>query len=385
MKQLNYSSHIELDSQYFAENISFIRSLLSDVVTISAVIKANAYGHGIKEFVQLAEANGIHHFSVYGMEETLAFHGSASPKSTLMVMGFIDPENVAWLIEHAYEFFVYDLIQLENVIDVAKRLDAKAKIHLELETGMNRTGLDQAYFEQVIEILNANTSHLLLAGVCTHLAGAESFDNFDRINRQIENFKTYVAHFASQGVVFESQHAACSAGLIRFPEVHFDMVRVGILLYGFWPNKETMIDFLSKSPLQKDPLTSILSWKSKIMTVKNVPAGAYIGYGTSYLANTPTTIGVVPVGYGYGYSRMLSNQGRVLVHGKRVPVIGTVNMNMMMVDITDVAGVKNGDEVVLIGFQKENRITVSSFSEMSSQMNYELLARLPHNIPRIIK
>jgi alanine racemase len=163
------------------------------------------------------------------------------------------------------------------------------------------------------------------------------------------------------------------------------MVRTGILLYGFWPSRETLIDYLTRTKEHTDPLTSIISWKTRVMTIKEVEIGEYIGYGTSFLTNRKTRIAIVPVGYGYGYSRALSNQGRVLVAGQRVAVIGMVNMNMMAIDITEVEGVENGSEVVLIGFQGENRITVASFGELSSQLNYELLARLPHNIPRLIK
>jgi alanine racemase len=160
------------------------------------------------------------------------------------------------------------------------------------------------------------------------------------------------------------------------------MVRIGILQYGFWPSKETLIQYLSKKSIKTDPLTQVLSWKSSIMSLKKVKTGEFISYGTSYLAQKDMKIALIPVGYAHGFSRNLSNQGRVLISGLRVAVIGMVNMNMLIVDVTANDNVKLGDEVVLIGSQGDLSITVSSFSEFSDQLNYELLTRLPGEIPR---
>jgi len=377
------SSHIVLDGAMLKKNIAFVRSKLKKGVELSAVIKGNAYGHGIQEIVPMMEAEGITHFSVYGIEEAMAFHKCASPGAQLMIMGYIAPENLDWTLRKGYEFFIYDVFQLKNAIKSAKELGVQARIHLEVETGMNRTGLDEEVLDEVTALVQKNRDHLHLSGVCTHLAGAESITNYYRIKRQMTRFKQYLKYFRKKELNFDRRHMACSAALVRYPSTQYDMVRTGILLYGFWPSRETLIDYLTQTDEVEDPLTSILSWKSRVMTVKEVQIGEYIGYGTSFLTNRKTKIAIVPVGYGYGYSRTLSNQGRVLIHGQRVAVIGMVNMNMMAIDITEVKDVKDGTEVVLIGFQGENRITVASFGEMSSQLNYELLARLPESIPRI--
>ncbi len=378
------SSHIVLDQKRFSANLQFIRSLLDPGVTLSAVIKGNAYGHGIAPFVALAEGEGISHFSVYGMEEARAFQLAASPNAQLMIMGYIAEADMEWVMSHGYAFFVYDLMQLDLAIVAAKALRYKAKIHVEMETGMNRTGICEEDLDALCGKLKANADCLILSGVCTHFAGAENLANKPRIEQQKSRFNHYLKKFKEAGVHFENRHAACSAALLRYPEAQYDMVRVGILMYGFWPNQETLGAYLAEENRNIDPLKSIITWKSQVMAVKTVAEGEYIGYGTSYLTNKETRIAIVPVGYAYGYARSLSNHGRVLVHGQRVPVIGIVNMNMLTVDVTNIDGVARGDEVILIGFQGENRITVSSFGEMSSQLNYELLARLPHNIPRTI-
>lgn len=385
MNPLSKSSHIELDSALFKSNLKFIRTRLKDGVELSAVIKGNAYGHGIEQFVPLAESEGIKHFSVYGIEEALAFHQVASASSELMIMGYIAHENLAWIIANEYSFFIYDLFQLREAIEVARECGTAARVHIEVETGMNRTGIEESCFDELIDILRSESAHLHLSGCCTHLAGSETISNYYRIKHQIIRFKKYIKRFDASGISFDKRHIACSAAVMRYPHTQFDMVRVGILLYGFWPNRETLINYMTKNSILTDPLTSILSWKSKVMTIKRVAAGEYVGYGTSFLANRETKVAIVPVGYAYGYARSLSNHGHLLIHGKRVIVIGTVNMNMLAIDVTEIDNVKHDDEVVVIGFQGENRITVASFGEASSQLNYELLARLPHNIPRIVK
>ncbi len=378
------SSHIILDQQIFQENLSVIQKSLNEGVKLSAVIKGNAYGHGISTFVPLAENAGISHFAVYGIEEAREFAAAATDIARLMIMGYISKEDLPWVLHKGYEFYIYDLNQLILVLHTVEKVGGKARIHVEMETGMNRTGIDELEFEDLCEMLHSNNHLLTLCGVCTHFAGAESLSNRERILNQATRFDNYFKNFERNNIYFELKHAACSAAVLRYPEFQYDMVRIGILLYGFWPNQETLGAYLTEVGETRDPLTSILSWKSQVMTIKKVKAGEYIGYGTSYLANQTTRIAIIPVGYAYGYARSLSNHGRVLIHGQRVPVVGIVNMNMMAADITNIGKVKSGDEVVLIGFQEDNRITVASFGEMSSQMNYELLARLPHNIPRTI-
>jgi alanine racemase len=162
------------------------------------------------------------------------------------------------------------------------------------------------------------------------------------------------------------------------------MVRIGILQFGFFPTQEILVHYLSTKKNIEDPLKRVISWKTNVMDLKDVGAGKFIGYGTSFFTNVPTKIALIPVGYANGYSRNLSNQGKVLIHGKRFDVIGTVNMSMMAVDITECPEIQRGDEVVLIGNQGDLEISVSSFSNYSNLVNYELLTRLPSDIPRII-
>jgi alanine racemase len=168
-----------------------------------------------------------------------------------------------------------------------------------------------------------------------------------------------------------------------------DMVRIGIAQYGFWPSKEAEMDFCLRQQEQNrkkwvDPLRRVMRWKSWVMNVKEIPPGEFVGYGTSYLTTRRQKVASVPVGYFHGFHRSLSNRGYILVNGKRCQVVGLVNMNMMMVDVTDADGVKVGDEVVIIGSQKKRSIPVGSFSDMTRFLNYEILVQLPSEIPRIV-
>ncbi|PLX03974.1 MAG: alanine racemase [Marinilabiliales bacterium] len=267
---------------------------------------------------------------------------------------------------------------------MATELNLKARIHIEIETGMNRTGFDKKEFKKLFKKINENREVLEIAGICTHYAGPESIANHLRVQRQISNYKRYVKQFAKNGIVPYRKHTACSAASITYTKTQMDMVRIGILQYGFWPSDETRIHYLHNDGEKLDPLQRVLSWKSQIMVVKQVKTGEFVSYGTTFLAQEDMTIAIVPVGYSHGYSRTLSNHGRVLVHGHRCGVIGLVNMNMMIVDISGLDNVKAGDEVVLIGRQGDLTITVHSFSQMSDQLNYELLTRLPYDIPRIL-
>jgi alanine racemase len=224
----------------------------------------------------------------------------------------------------------------------------------------------------------------VLEGLCTHYAGAESSSNYLRVKNQIKKFKQTVQKARRLGLEPRKLHTACSAAALTYPETIMDMVRIGIALYGYWPTRETYMHHYLKHKGEDDPLKRVLSWKSRVMSTKLVPEGEFVGYGTSYLAGIPTKIATVPVGYAWGFSRNLSNLGRVIVGGKRTAVIGVVNMNMMIADITETPGVQRGDEVVLIGRQGDQEISVSSFSELTHRINYETLVRLPSQIPRIL-
>lgn len=378
-------SKIFLRKSSFENNINFLRNNLIDRATIvSFVVKGNAYGHGIQQMVPLAESFGIRHFSTFSADEAFLVDEASMAGSTVLIMGWIGTEDMKLVVEKELEFQVFEIERLESALLWAKSFGKKARIHLELETGMNRTGLNQQQLEKAVSIIRKNSEYIHLVGISTHLAGAECIANFVRVKNQINTFKKKEEWLQNEGVVPEIRHIASSAACMNYPETQLDLVRSGIILYGLWPSVETKVTYLSKHRERQkaDPLERVISWKSEVMSIKNIKQGEFVGYGTSFLASEDITIAVIPVGYSYGYSRSLSNHSRVLIRGERLAVIGVVNMNMLTVDITGYDNIKKGDEVVLIGSQGDLDISVSDFTQFSSQIDYEMLSRLPMNISR---
>jgi alanine racemase len=302
-----------------------------------------------------------------------------------MIMGMVENESLPFLIDKGISFYVFELDRLNSAVKCAKTQQKKAKIHVEVETGFHRTGFEWSEKEGLAKLLKDNAEHLELQGLCTHYAGAESVGNYVRVKNQIKSYLEFKEWFIQEGLNFEKYHTACSAASLSYPETIMDMVRIGIAQYGFWPSQETyMFKFKQLAPNMINPLKRLISWKSSVMSLKKVKMGDFIGYGNSFMASRNTIIALVPVGYCHGFTKSLSNLGKVLINGKILPVVGTVTMNSISVDVTDLKSVKKGDEVVIIGKQKKNEITVASFGESTQQVNYELLTRLPHDIPRKI-
>lgn len=378
------TSFIELDSRRYYSNLAYLKSKFAEECEITLVIKGNAYGHGAKEIMGLAQGNDYKSFAVFSADEAFQIYDQRRETDRLMIMGDIDFEQISWAIENGVEFFVNNTEVLICALKTARKLSKQAKIHLEFETGMNRLGFEKDEFPTLFSSLEDYAGDIDIKGVCTHLAGAESMTNFKRIRSQIASFTKICRQLEVKKVSYHQRHVACSAVALRFPKSRYEMIRLGILQYGLWPSHESFIEYITSMGRDLDPLQRIITWKSRVMSTKNVSKGQYIGYGTSFLTNSNRRLAVIPVGYTNGYARALSNQGRVLIRGQQAPVVGTVNMNALTVDVTDIPSVESGDEVVLIGKQGDQTITISSFANFSEQLNYELLSRLPRDIPRII-
>lgn len=378
------TSIIEISRDSLESNINFLRDYIGKDVKFSSVVKGNAYGHGIEEFVPLAERAGIDHFSVFSVDEAYRVCRMKSSETDVMIMGWVDDEAIEWVINNNIEFYVFELNRLIAAINMARKLDKKARVHIEVETGMNRTGFKQKTLQTVVNLIRDNPEHIVLRGLCTHFAGAESIANHVRVQKQYKRFIKIYNWFKTKSLKPEIIHAASSAAAMTYPKTRMDMVRVGILQYGYWPSSETFIHYISHQREKTDPLMRVISWKTRIMSIKNVSQGEFISYGTSYLATENKKIAIIPTGYAHGFSRSLSNSGRVLINGERVATIGMVNMNMLIADVTLLPDADVGDEVVLIGEQGDHTISVSSFTQMSDQLNYELLTRLPANTTRLV-
>ncbi|WP_299821810.1 alanine racemase [uncultured Pontibacter sp.] len=378
------SSYIEISKSALQHNINFLKQEIGPDVQLSSVIKGNAYGHGIEPFATLAQQCGVNHFSVFSADEAQRLLHVINQPATVLIMGYLDNAELEWAIRQELEFFVFEQDRLLAAAKTAKASGKKAIVHLELETGMNRTGFEENALEEAKAILQEYEEHFILKGICTHFAGAESMQNHERVTRQLQLFREQVTKLKADGFTAAQLHTASSAATISYPQSRMNLVRVGIMQYGFWPSPETYSYYMSQREQKHDPLHRLINWKSHVMSLKHVAKGDYVGYGTSFQASRDMVLAIVPVGYSWGYSRSLSNHGHVLIKGQRAAVSGIVSMNTLTVDVTDIPSVAKGDEVVLLGKQGDQSITVASFAELSTQLNYELLTRLPMNIPRLV-
>lgn len=381
---MHTNSVIELNPEAYQNNLSFLKKMYGKNVILSSVVKGNAYGHGIEEFVMMANKSGVSHFSVFDVAEAQLIKKQLPKKVTILIMGFVSDEVMEWVIENEIEFFVFEKKRLDTAVKISKKINKKAIIHIEVETGMNRTGFALNELNSLISLLQREQNHIEFKGLCTHFAGAESMSNYFRVKKQIEQFEKIYAYFCIKNLIPKMKHSACSAASIMFPETRMDMVRIGIMQYGLWPSPEVFASYISSKKKKIDPLKRVISWKSQVMSIKKINAGEFIGYGTSFMAKEKMKIATIPIGYAHGYSRSLSNKGRVIINQHRCMVVGTVNMNMMLVDVSDIPTIQIGDEVILIGSQEKIDVSVASFSENSNQLNYELLTRISKSIPRKI-
>ena len=379
-----HNSIIQISKSALKNNIDFIKSLINESVIVSSVVKGNAYGHSIIGMVPILQELNVNHFSVYSSFEAKEVFKVVKNDFTIMIMGDISGSDEDWIIDNSIEFYVFNIGRLERMLSKAKKIKKVLTIHIEIETGMNRTGFNQKDWLQIIQLVNANKDFIKVKGLCTHFAGAESLNNYVRVKKQQLVFNKAIIFFKSQEIIPQQIHCSCSAAVLAFSNKNYDMVRVGILQYGLWPSREAFIAYISKLNINTNPLKPVLSWKSYIMDIKHVSKGEFVGYGSSFLAENETIVASVPIGYGYGYSRSLSNLGRVIINNNRYSVIGTINMNMFLVDITSSNSIDINDEVILIGSSTDLDIPLSSFCNNTDQLNYEVLSRIDKDIPRII-
>lgn len=380
---VRHSSRIELSNTALKQNLKFIRQKIGEDTIFSSVVKANAFGHGIETFVPMAEKAGVRHFSVASSFEAWEVSEARTEDSTIMIMGILYDDDLKWVIEHEVEFFVFDVPRLKKAKEVAEKIGKKAIIHLEVETGGNRTGLDKSELTSALSYLKEHGEFFRFEGFCTHFAGIESLSNQFRVQKQKDRFEDLYSEVINEGFEPALKHTACSAAALAFPETVMDLVRVGTAHYGMWPSPDIYNLHLQQTGKSRDaPLKRVLTWKTDVMHIKTVKKDEFVGYGTSFQAPHEMKIAVLPLGYSNGYPRTLSNRGEVLIRGKKAPVVGLINMNVFMVDVSDIEDVEIGDEAVLIGRQKNNVISIRSFSEFTNAINNELVSRLPQVIPR---
>ncbi len=362
---------MEVNLDTIAHNMRQIRRITHPQAEILAVVKANAYGHGAIDMSRVVLQNGADRLGVATTAEGIALR-EAGIKVPILILGLISIEQIPEVVD-------YNLTQTVCTWECAKKLsqyavfrNKMAKIHVKIDTGMGRIGLlpEEAldFIRRVIKLPKVEVE-----GLFTHFPSADEIDKTYTF-RQIEQFQKVIRQLEKEDIFIPVQHAANSAGVIDMPEAHFTMVRPGMIMYGLYPSEHVNHTI---------GLRPALSLKSRVIYLKQVPAGSYISYGRIYKTERPSVIGTLPIGYADGWSRLLSGKGEVIIHGQKVPIVGRISMDQCMIDVTDVPGVKLYDEVVLIGQQGNCEITVDEVAEKMGTINYEVICIITNRVPRV--
>jgi len=363
--------YAEVDLGAIKQNLFNIKEKIGDT-KLCAVIKADGYGHGALK-TAIHTMNLVDFYAVATIEEALELRVNAI-KVPIMILGYVDERFYRTAIENEIRLTIFDFDDAKRLSEVAVKANKSAKIHIKLETGMGRIGFlcNDESFEYIKNI--SELEGIEIEGIFTHFATADSSDKtFSDIQNKM--FSDFCDKLKDEGVDIPIRHISNSAGILDMEECRCDMVRAGIIIYGYYPSEE-----VSRSI----ELTPALSWKSHIVHIKKVEKGVSISYGRTYVTEKETIVATVPVGYEDGYRRSLSSKGRVLINGKFAPVIGRVCMDQFMVDITEIPA-KVGDDVTLIGQDGENKITADDIARWADTINYEIICNIGERVPRVYK
>lgn len=369
-RYLRVSANINLDA--IVHNVMEARENIKEETGIMAVIKADGYGHGA---VPIARAinHMVEAYAVAIVEEGIELRESGITKP-ILILGYTAPELLTEVIQYDLTQTVFQLSVAKQMDEIARTLGKIAKIHIKLDTGMSRIGY-QPTAESIDEIvLMKELPHLSLEGIFTHMACADIKDKTSALT-QFELFTNFTNELEKRGVILPMHHISNSAGTIDLPEMNLSMVRFGISLYGLYPSDEVMKDHVKLEPA--------MELKTHISFVKELEPGHGIGYGSTFVTKKTMTIATVPVGYGDGFPRQLSNTGRVLVHGAYAPIVGRICMDQFMIDVTDIPEVKQGDIVTLVGRDGDSFIPVEEPAELAGSFNYEFVCNVGKRIPRV--
>ena len=370
-------SYIEISKGNLVHNIKCFRKVVKQGTKIAGVVKANAYGHGQAEVVKILNAY-VDYFQINSVEELRGVRKIT--KKPVLLLGYVGKNDLAEAIKLDCVLTVFDFPHALLVNEQARKLGTKQKVHIAIDAYLGREGVLPANLENFLKELK-HMKNLKVEGVYAHFANIEDTADFSHAQKQIDTYKNAVELFKKFGYKNIYTHISATSGVLAYEKwkgTH-PLVRIGIGLYGLWPSEE-----LEKAWKKKIVLKPALKWVTHVAQVKTLPKGHSIGYGLSYITKAPTTIAVIPQGYSNGFPRALSNKGVVLVKGERAPVLGRIAMNMFVVDVSHIKGVKSEDEVVLLGSQGKGTITAEELGELSGTINYEATTRLSPLLPRIV-
>ncbi|QSQ07865.1 Alanine racemase 1 [Koleobacter methoxysyntrophicus] len=354
-------------------NIREIRRITDKKAEVMAVVKADGYGHGAVEVARKALDNGADRLAVAILDEGLQLR-RAGITAPILILGYTPEGQVETAVEQDMALTVYTLEGAEAVSRIAGNKGTKAKIHIKLDTGMGRLGFlpEEKSISDIVKIFHL--PDIIIEGIFTHFATADEKDK-TYTRKQFERYMWVCSRLEEEGITLPIRHVANSAAIIDFPEMHLDMVRAGLILYGMYPSEDVNRARLSLKPA--------MALKTRIAHVKKLPPGCSISYGATFTTTRDSIIATLPLGYADGYTRLLSNKGEVLVKGRKAPVVGRVCMDQCMIDVTHIEGVGVGDEVVLFGRQQGSVISAEDVAGQIGTINYEVVCMVGKRVPRL--
>ena len=361
----------EIDLDAIRHNLEIVSHIVKGDTRILGVVKADAYGHGIKE-VSKAIVDYVDYFGVASLDEARVLR-EIGIKKPILVIGAILPQEAEGVLKFNVIQTVSDLGIPRKLSKLATAKNKKIKVHVKIDTGMGRIGF---WHEEAVEFIKkiASLKNIIIDGIFTHFPDAEADKIFT--HNQIKNFKRLIENLWANDIYIPVKHTANSMALVDFKDSHMNMVRPGLMMYGIYPKQSLMKNILLKPAL---------TLKTKITYVKSVPKGRSISYGMTYVTKKPTKIATIPVGYGDGYSRYFSNKAHVLIRGARCPIAGRVCMDMCMVEVGHLKNVKVGEDVILIGSQAGEIIRAEELAKLINTIPYEVLCNIGRRVPRVYK
>lgn len=362
---------ITIDLDAVRHNYELMKDYTPDPVRVMAVVKANAYGHGIVEVTRTVVDAGCRDLAVAIPEEGVALRENGLTDVNILVLGAVNKRGIEPSVEAGLTLTVFDPQRLQMIEDTAVKCGKTASVHIKLDTGMGRIGLRTEAEANALQDALKKAKHVRVTGIYTHFADADHLctggKTSEYTRKQLKKFNRLRACFDPSIPV----HASNSAMSLISPDANFSMIREGISLYGYPPVPTEL------------PFRPVLRWEAEIVHVKEIQKGTSIGYGCTFMAMKPMCIATIAVGYGDGYHRAVSNRGSVLVHGQRAPVVGRVCMDQIMVDITNIPDVSVGDIAVLIGKQENGFIGADELGGWAGTISYEVLLSITNRVPRI--
>ncbi len=362
----------EIDLDNLAHNMKEIRRV-SQSKEIMAVVKADAYGHGAVDVAPVLLENGATSLGVALITEAIELR-EAGIEVPILVLGYTPPEFYQEIVEYHIQQTIFSVEDARRLSEEAQKQKTVAQIHIAIDTGMGRIGflLTDEGIENIKKINQLD--NLEIVGVFSHFSTSDERDK-SYTNEQLRKYRSFTERLTAEGINLGTHHIANSAAIIDLPETHFDAIRPGIILYGYYPSEE-----VDKSKINLKP---VLTLKTKVAHLKKLPKDMYISYGRTFKTERDSIIATLPIGYADGYTRLLNHKAKAIVRGKLVPVVGSICMDQCMIDVTDVGELKEHEEVILLGAQGEASFDAEDIAKLLGTISYEITCMIGKRVPRV--